>query len=104
MSAEVERCGLCGKQIKQTPPMAGLFLWVPGIRKPFLLCDDNNEWVFCAHPGCPSVIQFIRKAIEGNPLTRMAAAGWTIAKITFYDPEWPDWRIEPTKPSEVARA
>lgn len=110
MSAEVECCGLCKKPINQTPPMAAIFLWLPGVKKPFLLSalgnrsDDEDEWVFCRNEGCPSVLIFIRRAIDGNPITRMAAKGWNIAKITFYDPSWPDWRIEPEKVAEVARA
>jgi hypothetical protein len=103
VSAELERCGLCGKLLNQTPPIAGIYLWVPGVRKPYLLWSPE-EFVVCAHPGCPSVLQFIRRSIDGNEVTRTEAVGWCIAKVTFYDPEWPDWRLEPTKPAQVARA
>jgi hypothetical protein len=63
-----------------------------------LMPQTGEEYPLCGHKtpdgrACPSVLEFVKLAVQGDPVACKAAGSWTSAVIVFREENLSPWRL-----------
>lgn len=75
--AEGKVCGCCNKPVLLTPRIGVVYLFVPGLNRPYPLIPDEG-YATCARASCDGAWRFVDHAQGSHAVTR-GAGKWTRA-------------------------